>query len=351
MFINGARAMRSEPALSVVEAAYSLGSDRDGWLEGIAEAARPLVEPGASVVVAQYAPEPPPFSLVAHAVVPPQGELAQAFVEAEAVARANPVAGPKIHSTLVCQTTSEAMAGWGLDLSILDALYAQRMHPMGIQDSFNVQGADAGHALTIMCGRTEHTTVPGAVRHVWQRVAVHLAAALRLRRALGDPAPQTALDSARAIFDAGGRRLLHKSPGTADGALDRLRSAARAVERARSRELREDAPRALELWQGLFSGRWSLVDVFDSDGRRFFVAHENEPGVAEDRRLTRRERQAVILLATGHSDDLAAYALGIAATTYRVHVRRAMRKLGVKSRMQLVELANTLAPGEIEAKR
>lgn len=337
--------MRTEPALSVLEAAYSLGGSHDDWLRGIAEAARPLVGPGESVLVAHYSPEPPPFSLVACRVVPPHEEVLAAYHEVEAAARANPLAAPTIHSTLACQTTSEAVLGWGLDLSMLDALYAPRLHPLGIRDSFNIQGADsAGHALTIICGRPDHTSVPAASRHVWQRVAVHLAAALRLRRALGDPTPQAALDSAQAIFDAGKGRLVHAAPGAGDLALERLRGAAVAVDRARSRAVRDDAPRALELWQGLFAGKWSLVDVFDTDGKRFFVAHRNEPSVAEDRRLTRRERQSVVLAATGHTDTLAAYALGIAPSTFRVHVRRAMKKLGVKSRVELVDLANTLAP-------
>ncbi len=335
--------MRSEPALSVIEAAYQLGTSRDEWLAGIAEAARPLVVPGASVLVAEYAPDPPPFSLVSHTVVPRCDELSAAFFEADTAARDNPVTGPTIHSTLACGTTSEAIAGWGLDLSMLDALYAPRMHPLGIHDSFNIQGADtSGRALCIMCGRPGHASVPPALRNVWQRVAVHLAAALRLRRALGDEAPSVALDSAQAIFDASGKKLLHASPAAGERVLDNLRSAARTVEQARSPSLREDAPRALELWQGLFAGKWSLVDVFDSDGKRFFVAHANEPAVAEDRRLTRREQQAVMLAAAGHSDALAAYALGIASSTFRVHLRRAMRKLGVKSRVQLVDLARSL---------
>jgi DNA-binding CsgD family transcriptional regulator len=341
-------AVRSEPALSVLEAAYRLGGNREEWLSGIAEAARPL---GASALVAQYSPDPPPFSLVGHSVMPHQEELVEAFLEADAVARDNPITGPTIHSTLACQTTSEAMAGWGLDLSMLDALYAPRMHPLGIRDSLNIQGADtSGHALCIMCGQDSHSSVPPAARHVWQRVAVHLAAALRLRRVLDDPTPQLALDSAQAIFDASGQKLLHASTQAGDGALDHLRAAVRAVDRARSREFRRDTPRALELWQGLFAGKWSLVDVFDSDGRRFFVAHENPPHTAEDRRLTRRERQAVILSAIGHSDELAAYALGIAPTTYRVHVRRAMRKLGVKSRLELVALAHSLVPREVDGR-
>lgn len=337
--------MRNRPALSIVEAAYHLGSDREQWLHGIAEAARSLADQDLGVVVAEYAPAPGAFSMVAHTVAPARDDLAQAFLEVDAQGRENPHAAPTLHTTTLCQSTSEAMLGFGLGPEMLDAVYAPRLHPLGMRDSFNVQGADvSGHALCIMAMRSRQTSVPSAVRPVWQRVAVHLAAALRLRRALSDPAPALALDSADAIFDESGRKLLHVFPTAGERVLDNLRSAARAVERAQSPRLCDDAPRALELWQGLFSGRWSLADVFDSDGRRFFVAHANEPAVADDFRLTRRERQAVLLLVSGHSDPLAAYALGIARSTFRAHLRRAMRKLGVGSRVQLVELAHSLAP-------
>lgn len=343
--------MRSEPAVSIVEAAYSLGGSHDEWLAGIAEAAQPLVGGGGSAVVAEYEPVPQSFSRVAYSVVPHNEELLAAFLEGDEAGRNNPVTAPRIHSATACQSTSESLQRWGLDVAALDALYAPRLHPLGIRDTFNIQGADvSGRSLAIMCGRPEHTSVPAVLRNVYQRVAVHLASALRLRRVLGDPGPSAALDSAQAIFDPDGRKLLHVAPEMKGRALDNLRVAAQAVDRARSRELRDDAPRALELWQGLFSGKWSLVDVFDSDGRRFFVAHLNDPAVANDRRLTRRERQAVMLAVGGHTDELAGYALGIAAATLRVHLKRGMRKLGVDSREQLVDLVYTLAPGEIELK-
>ena len=193
--------MRSEQALSVVEAAYRLEGDHQQWLEGIAEAARPLADEGLISIVAEYAPVPGSSSLVAHAVAPARQDLLRAFLDIDALGRADPQAAPTLHRTTVCQTTSEFRVE--MELDALDTLYTSWLHPLGVRDSFNIQGADiSGHALCIMGMRSQTGNVPPMMRSVWERVAVHLAAAQRLRRALGDPAPAAALDSARAIFDA-----------------------------------------------------------------------------------------------------------------------------------------------------
>ncbi|HET6613383.1 MAG TPA: helix-turn-helix transcriptional regulator, partial [Kofleriaceae bacterium] len=95
---------------------------------------------------------------------------------------------------------------------------------------------------------------------------------------------------------------------------------------------------ATALWQGLIGGRWSIIEVTDTDARRYWVARRNEPEVAEDRRLTRREGQVVGLVALGLSDDMVAYSLGLAEATIRTHLRRGMKKLGMSERSQIITL-------------
>jgi len=87
--------------------------------------------------------------------------------------------------------------------------------------------------------------------------------------------------------------------------------------------------------------RWSLVDRFDSDGRRFLVARRNEPDVRDPRALSPRERQVAAFAALGHSNKLIAYTLGLSASTIATHLAAAMRKLAVRSR---VELARAVLP-------
>ena len=61
--------------------------------------------------------------------------------------------------------------------------------------------------------------------------------------------------------------------------------------RADRRPFHLDSPARDDARAALLEGRWSLVDRFDSDGRRFIVAYRNPPGVLNPRRLTARERE------------------------------------------------------------
>jgi DNA-binding NarL/FixJ family response regulator len=116
-----------------------------------------------------------------------------------------------------------------------------------------------------------------------------------------------------------------------------LRRAARAIDRARTKS-RSDEDAALDAWQGLVAGRWSLVDRFDSDGRRYLVARRNDPDVPDPRALTRRERQVLAYAALGHPLKLVAYSLGLSVSTIALHRARAMRKLGLRSQAEVVRL-------------
>ncbi len=331
--------MRAEPALSVVEAAYRLEGDESAWLDGMVQAAAPLSDTDMGVMAVLYEPEPAPFhARVVSTRYPDRDRLVEAFLNLEQAAKMDPNVAPVLHRTTICESTTEAIVRMGRPVELIDQLYSMDMHGLGVRDSFNVQGIDLkGRALCLMAGRSQHTQVPSTSLTVWRRVAVHLSAALRLRAALKDLRQTAVLDGANAVFDAQNLRCLHLAPAQA-GDLAALRSAARTVDRARSRNVRTDAEQALELWRGLFAGRYSLADVFDSDGRRFVVAYENEPDVARDRRLTRRERQAVALAATGHADALGSYALGVTTSTFRRHLGRALKKLGVRDRTILVDL-------------
>ncbi|HEX6340179.1 response regulator transcription factor [Umezawaea sp.] len=55
--------------------------------------------------------------------------------------------------------------------------------------------------------------------------------------------------------------------------------------------------------------------------------------------LTNREREAVVLVARGLSNDQVAARMAISPLTAKTHVNRAMTKLGVRDRAQLVVLA------------
>ncbi|HVJ88532.1 MAG TPA: helix-turn-helix transcriptional regulator [Labilithrix sp.] len=81
---------------------------------------------------------------------------------------------------------------------------------------------------------------------------------------------------------------------------------------------------------------------FDSDGRSYVIAIENEDDISATRALTRRERQVLELASHGHGDDLIAYTIGISEATAQTHLQRALAKTNIKSRAALVRAAATL---------
>jgi DNA-binding CsgD family transcriptional regulator len=84
-------------------------------------------------------------------------------------------------------------------------------------------------------------------------------------------------------------------------------------------------------------GRWSLVDWFDSDGRRFVLALPNTPEVVDPRGLSERENLVATYAIHGDSGKLIGYRLGISKASVSTALHSAMHKLGVKTRAQLIE--------------
>jgi DNA-binding CsgD family transcriptional regulator len=199
-------------------------------------------------------------------------------------------------------------------------------------DLFGMVGLDAaGRGLFLGCGYDRRVTLDRPTRARWTRIGVHLATGERLRRTLeAQPSP------AEAILTPSGRVEHAVGDAKASAALQSLRTRTLAVDRARGRQRRADPDAALEAWRGLVAGRWSLVDRFESDGRRYVVAHRNEPVPARLLALTLRERQVVAHRVAGHSSKVAAYALGVSPAAVSGALRSAMLKLGVRSVPQLL---------------
>jgi DNA-binding NarL/FixJ family response regulator len=163
-----------------------------------------------------------------------------------------------------------------------------------------------------------------------------------LRRALSTPATAeeggTELPlAAEAIFDARSFRLTDAvGPAQQSGATRKLRDAAIRVDRARGKLRRDDPDEALQIWKAMVRGRWSMVDWFDSDERRYVLAVPNQPSVTDPRGLTERENQVVGAAVLGHSNKMIAYRLGLSTSRVSTLLRSAMRKLGFRTRNELV---------------
>ncbi|MFI7008139.1 response regulator [Streptomyces sp. NPDC050145] len=85
--------------------------------------------------------------------------------------------------------------------------------------------------------------------------------------------------------------------------------------------------------KGLIAKFLAQGDGFDEDGRGA-GAHAERLAA-----LTGREREVLVLVAGGHSNDEIAERLEVSPLTVKTHVNRAMAKLGARDRAQLVVIA------------
>jgi DNA-binding NarL/FixJ family response regulator len=118
------------------------------------------------------------------------------------------------------------------------------------------------------------------------------------------------------------------SPAREHAARVVLRDAVQALERVRRGADATSIDEVFAAWKVFVATRWSLLDHFDTDGKRYIVVCENRPCLDDARhKLSLRERQVMAYLALGRSTKLIAYDLGISDSTVRVLATRARRKL------------------------
>lgn len=181
-------------------------------------------------------------------------------------------------------------------------------------------------------------------REFWRMLEVHLSAGHRLRRSIGQRGNATGVPmtemplAADALIDPS-RFLVADAVGAARGrdAARSLREAAQRVDKARGALRKQNPEEALRLWRGLVRGRWTLVDWFDSDGRRFMLAKPNPPHVPDPRGLSEREALVATYAALGETSKLIGYRLGLSQSYVSRLLHDAMRKLAVKTTAHLVE--------------
>jgi DNA-binding CsgD family transcriptional regulator len=191
----------------------------------------------------------------------------------------------------------------------------------------------------------------------WRMISTHLASGLRLHRTLNALASAGVIaDPAEAVILPDGRIRDASGPATSRRAHEILRSFVTRLDRARARAARGGGgaqDKALILWTGLVDGRWSIVDRFESDGRRYLVAYRNDCPFPDPRALNPREAQVCRLLAYGHTTKYIAYELGLSFSTVATHISSSQRKLGASSRVELIRIlrAALTAAGRVLDKR
>ncbi len=216
---------------------------------------------------------------------------------------------------------------------------------MGYPDILGILATDPnGFGIHIAAPLREPRRLTPRRRERWKMLAAHITSAHRLRRALTNglahhgarPTTRLPLD-AEAVFAVPGLRMVDSASPEAHCAAEVLRDAARGVDRARGEMRTREPERAFETWTSLVSGRWSMVDWFDTDGRRYVLAIPNPPEAPDPRGLTEQEAQVVAYVMLGETSKLIAYRLGLSKARISGLLSSAMRKLGVKSKTALVE--------------
>jgi DNA-binding CsgD family transcriptional regulator len=318
-------------AISIVEAAYRLEGDARSWLSGLLKHIAPRLDRGFGVLAGTVDARRglDPHSVVMLGVPERVAEAVLGLPRAEPELVQYRPAAPLFTATQNIGLTEAEAAAY--------PLYVTMVHPVGIRDCIGAVALDPGGSTIGFCAPTADLRRPTAVEvTTWGRVLAHVGAGARLRRLLSGGRLEDS-PGAEAILSPSGA-VVHAKPGAqSSAARESLRAAAKSVDRARSKA-RGDEDEALDLWKGLVSGRWSLVDQFDSDGRRFLVAHKNDPQVSDPRALTLRERQILTYAAIGYPIKLIAYTLGLSPGTVSGLRARAMRKLGVRSVTELAAL-------------
>jgi DNA-binding CsgD family transcriptional regulator len=214
---------------------------------------------------------------------------------------------------------------------------------LGCDDMLAVQAHDPdGHGPVFYAPSANPVSITPRVRKSWERVAAHMAAAHRLRRNILEfELTGTALDGvplrAEALLDPRRFKVAH-AVGKARGSevTATLREAALRVDRARGKLRREDPEAALAIWRATVDGRWTLLDWFDTDGRRYILAKANPLSVTDPRGLTEKEQQVVAHACSGESNKLIAYCMGLTVQRVSQLTRSAMRKLRVRTKAELI---------------
>ncbi len=332
--------MSERDLIDVVEAAYDLRADEASWLAQInAAAARAYRAPLGAFTYA--------YALAGDRVVPGataiDAEVDAASLLQEMHASAPPEAVHHFyrHGPL-CGVFADTVSLAGVRPELFAPAVDRWRAVYGVGDLFtlNLRGRARRVHVTIPHATPRERTDPVTLRR-WSRITAHLAAGLRLRE-LADELPEA--PAPEAILGPDGAD--HHAEGAAReaSARDSLRREVRRRERARGSLSVRDPDRAVAIWRGMVDGRWSLVDRWESDGRRYVLALRNEPTAPDPRALTAREKQVASLLARGASTKHVAYELGLAPGTVGDCVKGLARKLGVRSRAQLVAQLRAFAP-------
>lgn len=318
--------MRSSQLTHIIETAYGASANDDVWLRNLVAAMSRVLDFGLGVVGwlhdLRKLPETASLTSVGlHPAVLEQlideghtlGKVLQPLFR-KPVATNRDVLGPRMEGIV-------HRAG-ALNYGLVDGLGLFCTDVDGLGVGF---AANSPRVLNL----TRHE------RQRWARLVAHVTAAFRLHRRRG---------ATEAVLTAAGKVRHAEGLARPPRAREALRDAAINFDRARTSGC--DPDEALDLHRALVAGRWTLVDTFDRDGKRYLIARLNTPTPAPAPELSPRETQVAVFAAMGHPLKLIAYDLGLTESCVATYLRRALVKLHLPDRLALVDhLGTLLDPG------
>lgn len=323
--------------LDCLAASYRLDLDGAGYIRHLVSEATPLLDGGLGLIAYTYDARDrrrPTIDHFATSKAFDPGWLKPYYAAVEAAGHDGPPYPTGFHAW------GHMPCGQASSIAKMRPYLPLFAHLGGSRDTFAVNALDAsGQGLWLGAPLQSTTKVPATRVKLLTRFSAHLASALRLRRNAGGakPTPAAVLSPAGALLDAAAGEAVVS-------AREDLRRATLAFDEARTKKMRGDAEVATRRWRPLLASRWSLVDDFDSDGKRFVVAVENAPPTRPPRTdLSEREHQVMTQAHLGHTDKVIAYELGLSASTVRVLLHRATRKLGAATRQEALARFDALA--------
>jgi len=328
-------------ALGVIESAYRLGCETEEWLDGALRSIARALEcdpSGAAAIYDITAPNWVELSCIVNRGLPP-AFLAEAF---------NQVPPSEAHARGLVNLYRSGMFGSAIDMVVPHVpAYPELMGRFGMEDAAVIIAADPTQTGALFALPTARRHDSPRTRYIWRKIMTHLSAGLRLRRGLGPAASSgsNAIDRAEAILTPTGKLEHATAEASTSEGRDALRDALARIDAARSAADDGRLEQAIELWRGLVAGRWSLAEHFERDGRRYFIAFQNDPQFAKQRALTPRELQVLSYEAMGSSNKLIAYSLGLSQTAVAQYLKRAREKLGGKTAVDALR-ALFPSPGE-----
>jgi DNA-binding CsgD family transcriptional regulator len=318
--------------VGVIEAAYSPEPDDTAWVRQIAEVSAPALDRGYGLFAGLY------DTTGGRMRLGPTHGVGHGVQGAQVFRGAHEVMDPALLALLYQQgphcTTGRQRSGLSVeDFKRQPVIREAQARSNGeYLDSIGVVSGDPGGVgCLIMAPMSVSVPVPRRTSELWTRIASHLGASVRLRRAT---APEPKAD---AVLSPSGRVEHAEGEARETEARDALSQGAARIDRARGSMRREQPEEAVGLWRALVAGRWSLIEHFDHDGRRYLLARRNEPSGARLTSLTLVDREVLALAALGHTNKLIAYQLGLTSSAVAMRLSRIATKLGVRTRVQLIE--------------